>query len=279
MANIRALRSSKALEAKLGAVVLADLQQLHLQIAQRLQIAIDQNKRLQALDTSRAWYVCGQRLVHHYQRLKQEHGLLDFSDLEWNAYRLLNRGRHAEWVQYKLDQRIDHLLVDEFQDTNPTQWRLLLPLLREISAGDPVRRRSVFLVGDEKQSIYRFRRADPLLFRVARDWLTTNMAARVLEQDISRRSSPAIMRFVNLLFETERQSDLFVADACQDFSLPDFRRHASAHPDRWGAGRGIAADRGKDCGDETKADAHCGRRPTRSSLPAQSLGASPDRRR
>lgn len=232
--GIRMLRSGKAQEAALGANRFAQLRQLQAQLAQRLQMAIDHDKRLKAFEISRAWYVCGQRLVHHYQRLKREHGLLDFADLEWNTYRLLNRGRHAQWVQYKLDQRIDHLLVDEFQDTNPTQWRLLLPLLREMSAGDPERRRSVFLVGDEKQSIYRFRRADPLLFRVARDWLSANMGARVLGQEVSRRSSPAILRFVNLLFEPEYQPERFGTDTSRDFSLPDFRRHASAHPDRWG---------------------------------------------
>ena len=91
--------------------------------------------------------------------------LLDLTDLEWQACELLNRSEHASWVQYKLDARIDHLLVDEFQDTNPTQWRLLKPLLQELA----VRQRTAVASARyswsviRKQSIYRFRRANPAL--------------------------------------------------------------------------------------------------------------------
>ena len=70
--------------------------------------------------------------------LEQELGLeqaLTFSDLEWRSYRLLCDPGKAEWIRYKLDQKIDHLLIDEFQDTSPTQWRLLRPFLEEMAAG------------------------------------------------------------------------------------------------------------------------------------------------
>ena len=71
--------------------------------------------------------------------------LLDFTDLEWKCYELLQHADNAHWVQYKIDQRIDHLLIDEFQDTNPTQWHLLSPILDEIAASPEQRARSVFL--------------------------------------------------------------------------------------------------------------------------------------
>jgi ATP-dependent helicase/nuclease subunit A len=170
-------------------------------------------------------------LLEEYQRLKLERGALDFADLEWKTYRLLNRSRHAEWVQYKLDQRIDHLLVDEFQDTNPTQWRLLLPLLQEMVAGDPERRRSVFLVGDEKQSVYRFRRADPRLFHAARHWLEQHAQAHTLTQHLSRRSSPAVIRFVNLVFHRPSDTE---PEAEEDYPLQDFRPHDTHHRQLWG---------------------------------------------
>jgi ATP-dependent helicase/nuclease subunit A len=143
------------------------------------------------------------QLLDHYQRIKQEQRLLDFADLEWKACELLNRSNHASWIQYKLDARIDHLLVDEFQDTNPTQWRLLLPLLEELAAGNDERARSVFLVGDKKQSIYSFRRANPALLGEASGWLADRLQAENYPLDASRRSAQAIIDCVNTVFGRE----------------------------------------------------------------------------
>lgn len=221
----RALRASKALITSLGEDNVNELLALHRQLADRILAVLEQQRRHVTLRVAHAWYVCGQRLLDHYQSLKEEHGLLDFTDLEWKTCQLLNRSQHAEWVQYKLDQRIDHLLVDEFQDTNPTQWRLLLPLLQEMAAGDPQRRRSVFLVGDEKQSIYRFRRADPDLFRAAHVWLTEHAGAHTFGQHTSWRSSPAIIRFVNLVFG---------GDPDATYTLRGFEAHDTRHEIMWG---------------------------------------------
>lgn len=222
----RLLRTGATLTKRLGAADAALLEQLHASLTQRIQAAAQAQRRQATFALSRAWYVCGTCLLDHYQRLKREQDLLDFADLEWLAYRLLTTDGHAEWVQYKLDQRIDHLLVDEFQDTNPTQWRLLQPLLSELTAGDPERTRSVFLVGDAKQSIYRFRRAEPQLFDAARDWLTHHANAGLVTQDISWRSSPAILNFVDLLFGS--------GDDAAPYALPGYRPHGARHTDLWG---------------------------------------------
>lgn len=221
----RIFAPTKALTQTLGAATIQILLEQHGQILDQIQATADQQCRHKTLSRSIAWYRLGERLLQHYQQLKHEQDLLDFADLEWLTYRMISRSRHAEWVQYKLDQRIDHLLVDEFQDTNPTQWRLLLPLLQEMAAGSSERQRSIFLVGDEKQSIYRFRRADPELLGVARDWLREHTSAQVFEQHISWRSSPAIIEFVNLMFN-EPSVDGFV--------LKDFRSHETHHLDQWG---------------------------------------------
>ncbi|MBI3343709.1 MAG: UvrD-helicase domain-containing protein [Gammaproteobacteria bacterium] len=175
------------------------------------------------LNVSRAWFTAGSRYLDHYQRLKAEQGLLDFSDLEWQAYRLLNRSDHALWVQYKLDQRIDHLLIDEFQDTNPTQWHLILPLLEELASG-PTRERSVFLVGDHKQSIYRFRRADPHLFTAARSWLEKNLQSESFPLHASWRSATAIIECVNRTFSLPALAE----------QLGDFETHVTHQDDLWG---------------------------------------------
>lgn len=222
----RHFRTSATLTKQLGAAGAARLQQLHASLASQVQAAEQMRRRRATAELSEAWYTCGMRLLEHYQRLKRQQNLLDFADLEWLAYRLLSAEGHAEWVQYKLDERIDHLLVDEFQDTNPTQWRLLQPLLAELAAGSPERRRSVFLVGDAKQSIYRFRRAEPQLFDAARDWLTHAAGAHAVTQDISWRSSPAILAFVDLLFRP--------GDEAASYALSGYRPHAARHDMLWG---------------------------------------------
>jgi ATP-dependent helicase/nuclease subunit A len=229
----RHVRAGKTLEASLGRDGQEELLELHGVIGARVLEACASQARKRTLAISRAWYLCGQRLLEHFQRLKQEAGLLDFADLEWKTYRLLNRGRHAEWVQYKLDQRINHLLIDEFQDTNPTQWRLLLPLLREMAAGGD-RARSVFLVGDEKQSIYRFRRAEPKLFHAAHDWLVHHARARTFTQHISWRSSPAVIHFVNLIFNPGTERDDTEPEGPGEYRLLPFDTHDTHRREHWG---------------------------------------------
>jgi ATP-dependent helicase/nuclease subunit A len=183
-----------------------------------LRDAIARRKSL-ALNT--AWYRAGNALLDHYQRIKREQRVFDFSDLEWRACALLNHSEQAEWVQYKLDARIDHLLVDEFQDTNPTQWRLLLPLLEELAAGDAGRQRSVFLVGDRKQSIYSFRRANPTLLETASGWLEQHRNAQRFPLNHSWRSAQAIMECVNRVFSQSSMHGLLADFELHDTHLPD----------------------------------------------------------
>jgi ATP-dependent helicase/nuclease subunit A len=181
----------------------------------------DQINKQKTFELNRLWYLCGEHFVSHYQKLKQELRQLDFTDLEWKTYTLLQHSENALWIQYKLDQRIDHFLIDEFQDTNPTQWHLILPLLEEIAASEQQRPRSVFLVGDEKQSIYSFRRAKPELQTQAANWLQTNLSAQAFPLNKSWRSSPAIINTVNAIFQQ---------DAYQ-FLLPNFSSHET-HKDK-----------------------------------------------
>ena len=197
---------------------------LHETLCTDLEAARDALLAREALAANRAWYRAGAALLAHYQRIKDERRLLDFADLEWMAYRLLNRADNAQWVQFKLDRRIDHLLVDEFQDTNPTQWRLLLPLLEEMAAAEAERPRTVFLVGDAKQSIYRFRRAAPELLAEADGWLQDHLDAGRHPLHASRRSAPAVIEAVNRVFE---QGPLAAV-------LDDFSHHETHHEGLWG---------------------------------------------
>jgi len=184
----------------------------------------DQIARIESYHLGSAWYLAGSHLLDNYQRLKREQRLLDFTDLEWKSYQLLNNHEQGEWIQYKLDQRIEHLLIDEFQDTNPTQWQLISPLLQEMAAGNDERGRSVFLVGDKKQSIYRFRRAEPRLMESAAEWLEHNLAANAFTMDASRRSAPAVIECVNRVFGETSLNSL----------IPSFSPHQTHHKNLWG---------------------------------------------
>jgi len=222
-------RSSKKVQIqKMGEAGDTRFIELHELFCERISHTLDQRARLNTLIISRAWYLAGNQLLAHYQSIKIERRLLDFSDLEWNAYLLLNdennNEKNAHWVQYKLDARINHILIDEFQDTNPTQWQLLLPLLNELAASNAEKQRSVFIVGDSKQSIYRFRRAQPKLFDIAQDWLCTHLAANTTTLDTSRRSSPAIIDFVNLVFN----------DGKLNQQITHFDKHKTVHQQQWG---------------------------------------------
>ncbi len=217
----RKVKSAKAQIARLGEAGEQQYLSLHEAICAALLTLLDRQARYRTFQMTIAWITAGRQLLSHYQRIKQEQRLLDFADLEWKACELLNRSEHASWVQYKLDTRIDHLLVDEFQDTNPTQWHLLLPLLEELAAGSEQRLRSVFLVGDTKQSIYRFRRANPALLGEASRWLAQNLQSEKYPLDASRRSAQAVIDCVNSVFESEPLKQ----------RIGSFNRHTTHLPD------------------------------------------------
>jgi ATP-dependent helicase/nuclease subunit A len=101
-----------------------------------------------------------------YASLKSRRALLDYDDIIYRTEKLLNQAGASEWVQYKLDQGIGHLLIDEAQDTNPAQWAIIKSLSEEFFSGEGAsgKQRTLFAVGDEKQSIYSFQGARPEVF-------------------------------------------------------------------------------------------------------------------
>lgn len=107
------------------------------------------------------------RLSRQWLRAKQHMGVVDYDDMIAAARRLLAGEGAAAWVRYKLDQRIDHVLVDEAQDTNLAQWDIIRTLTEEFFAGEGAREasRRLFVVGDFKQAIYGFQGSDPRIYR------------------------------------------------------------------------------------------------------------------
>ncbi|CAH1086734.1 UvrD-helicase domain-containing protein [Candidatus Nitrotoga sp. 1052] len=169
----------------------------------------------EALRMNQAALHCGAALLQHYQDLKLRQQVMDFTDVEWQVCRLLSQSDCAEYMQYKLDSRYKHVLLDEFQDTNPVQWQILQAWFAASAAVES--RPTVFVVGDPKQSIYRFRRADARLFGEVSAWLQQEFGAYPLNQNITRRNAPAVLKVVNSVFDS--QPDGFV----------DFETHIAHH--------------------------------------------------
>ena len=113
----------------------------------------------------------GQAFSAAYARAKRAAGVADFNDLiDWTR-ELLGKPGMGDWVRYKLDRQVDHVLVDEAQDTNGAQWEIIERLVEEYFSGSSEsesRRRTLFMVGDFKQSIYGFQGTDPERFHEAR---------------------------------------------------------------------------------------------------------------
>lgn len=171
---------------------------LHGELAGRVQAALAARQEWRVFVLNRAGLSLGHAYLQQLDAWKQARRLMDFADAEWRALDLLQHEEHAALTQARLDARYRHLLLDEFQDTNPLQWHILLAWLEAYSSADEAPR--VFLVGDPKQSIYRFRRAEPRLFEEAANYLCERLAAVRLSQDATRRNAPAIVDVINQLF-------------------------------------------------------------------------------
>ena len=121
-----------------------------------------------------------------YARAKESEAVLDYDDLILKTQALLSRAGAAAWVLFKIDGGVDHILVDEAQDTNPEQWSIIERLAEEFFAGEGAseQTRTLFAVGDEKQSIYSFQGADPIRFgAVGRAF---RAKATAIEHDLER---------------------------------------------------------------------------------------------
>ncbi len=152
--------------------------------------------------------------LEKYSERKRSRGSLDFSDLEYLAYRMLTDNHEWANILYAFDEKTDHILVDEFQDTNTFQWGIIDKLTEEWRAGQGAKREegirpTVFFVGDEKQSIYFFRGANVEIFQRAREKMEAWLGDEFLYEEVREnyRSRPAIVEFTNRVFSKIMGSD------------------------------------------------------------------------
>ncbi|MBV8411260.1 MAG: double-strand break repair helicase AddA [Alphaproteobacteria bacterium] len=175
--------------------------------AERLSVLLDRVNGAALVERTLALLRLGVDIAERYDRAKRRRAAVDYDDLIVATRRLLESGGNVAWVLYKLDGGIDHVLVDEAQDTNPDQWEVVRRLTSEFFVGDSAveRSRTVFAVGDAKQSIFGFQRADPRKLEELRDWFAeqSRSAAKFFEAvdlNVSFRSTPAVLDAVDWVF-------------------------------------------------------------------------------
>lgn len=162
---------------------------------------------------SASYLYLGEEILKAYEQLKKRRNVLDFEDLIHYSATLLGDSAQKMWVQYRLDSGISHILLDEAQDTDSDQWGIVKALVLEFYAGKGQhenKNRTFFAVGDMKQSIYRFRGAEPHVFSAMRQFLEgqrqqSGHAVNVVELNASFRSSEAVLGFVDRVFAQENR--------------------------------------------------------------------------
>jgi len=203
-----------------------DLKEMLEEEGMRLEKWVENHNALDIAKVSQLFLTYGQAFLKTYENLKKERSLLDYEDLILKTVALLkNPGCH--WVLYKLDGGLDHILVDEAQDTSPTQWAVIRAIAEEFyanAATDP-RNRTLFIVGDDKQSIYSFQGADPAVF----SQMQTDLRAfahqsektwQDIDLNVSFRSTPEVLRVVDAVFSSP-------------LSHVPFRKESPGHVELW----------------------------------------------
>ena len=174
----------------------------------RLLLLFQQKDMMLRIDATAAIFVLAKAIHQNIEIQKSSRGTYDFDDLIKRTNALLHNSRAAQWVLYKLDSGLNHILLDEAQDTSPAQWSIIQALGEEFFAGagrpQPLER-TIFVVGDRKQSIYSFQGADAESFAIARSRFTDFIKSKgkspvEIELNISYRSTEAVLDAVNRVF-------------------------------------------------------------------------------
>jgi ATP-dependent helicase/nuclease subunit A len=184
-----------------------DLELLKQEEFDRINNILDQITNLQNYKISQVICILADQMFKYYKQEKLDLSYLDFNDLIDYAEKLVNKSEIQDWIRYKLDSKIKHCLIDEAQDTDMQQWNILHGIIQEFyfGEGQHEKPRTTFAVGDMKQSIYRFRGANPEVFTNIKEKLDIssnhiNHDFEVVDLHTSFRSTQAVLNFVDEVF-------------------------------------------------------------------------------
>src|SRR3954452_20824657 len=178
--------------------------------ADRIGPLIEKRRALTIRDRTQALLIIATAVAANYRCEKQERGLLDYDDLIDKTLQMLDRVS-SSWVHFKLDRGVDHVLIDEAQDTSPRQWDIVAHLISEFTSGEGARdgiKRTIFAVGDEKQSIFSFQGAAPREFDLQgralhKKFTEARLQFERLAFKHSFRSGTAILQSVDHVFRAQ----------------------------------------------------------------------------
>ncbi len=183
-------------------------------------IKLEQTRLTKLIEQINSFYIAnlttkllevGDKMLQLYQELKTKNSYLDYHDLIAKSSKLLTNKDNSDWIKYKLDGNIEHILVDESQDTNNNQWQIIKAISEDFFSGNSsnLQNRTIFVVGDEKQSIYNFQGADPEIFGNTFNYYQSQLqAANKKIQNISLnnsfRSLKNILKVVDDVFKNSK---------------------------------------------------------------------------
>ena len=180
-------------------------------IAEHIMAGLDQIAALRVINASKHLFAIAVAVLERYEHLKRQRGAIDHDDQIRKTEILLGRSHIRDWIRYRLDRGIDHVLVDEAQDTSPAQWSIIRAITEDFHSGETAANthRTLFVVGDDKQSIFSFQGADPREF--ALQW-----------RELEKRVRQVDRKFNNSLLKLSFRSTADVLHAVDKvFSLPE----------------------------------------------------------
>ena len=195
---------------------------------------VDKIKSTECLVLTEAFFVIAREFSKRFKASKQARRGLDFSDQIILVRDLLCRSEVSDWIRYKLDGGVEHVLLDEAQDTSPEQWQIINALSEAFEQDspdrDPKKPRTLFAVGDEKQSIYSFQGAEPERFLGEIQKHSAGDASKEIRMKMSFRSAPQILQFVDQIFVEDKViQQMFDAESYAPAS--DLVRHTANRDD------------------------------------------------
>lgn len=195
----------KSVATKTALKIFPEAEELAAAEALRLQDCANRLAAVDLMAATRAVLSLAEDLIEGYNHFKKIHSKMDYEDLIVLTRELLESPEVPQWVMYKLDGGIENVLIDEAQDTSPDQWAIIRELTREFfdNGGAGRQKRTVFAVGDRKQSIYSFQGADPDEFERMRRHFEQTAGSKDFSQvnlEVSFRSTGAVLDVVNQVF-------------------------------------------------------------------------------
>jgi len=194
---------------------------------------LDRERAVEARERTRALVTIAADVIGRYAREKNRRGLLDYDDLIDKTLELFTRAS-AAWVLYKLDLGIDHVLIDEAQDTSPKQWDIIKTICSEFMPGGAREnvKRTIFAVGDEKQSIFSFQGASPRAFDdmrhlFERQFTRAELGWRYLRFGHSFRSGANVLGSVDRVFAAR---EVYASITTDDAGVPEHQSLPGAAP-------------------------------------------------